>query len=136
MAGTLREDFARIIALARDKLTDVRVNQEIDPTRAILSIEGCFAEYRVFIRETVAPTGRRYSYYVLEQARVLLAFDNHADRHSLRLKHGKEFTSHLQELVPHRHGPGKATTELTEEWTAERFLNELEVQIKEALAKQ
>jgi len=35
MAGTLREDFARIIALARDRLTDVRVDQEIDPTRAM-----------------------------------------------------------------------------------------------------
>lgn len=30
------------------------------------------------------------------------------------------------ELIPHRHGPDKATTELTEEWTAQQFLNELE----------
>jgi len=83
----------------------------------------------------VAPAGRRYSYYVLEQTRVLLAFDNHADRHSLRLKYGSEFTDHLYELIPHRHGPGKATTELTEEWTAERFLTELEGQIRKALAE-
>lgn len=135
MAGTLREDFARITALARARLTEIKVEEEVDPTRAILSIEGRFAGYRVFIRETVTPTGRRYSYYVLEQARVLVAFDNHADRHSLRLKYGDEFASHLQERISHRHGPDKATTELTEEWTAERFLTELEDRIKEALAQ-
>jgi len=125
MEGTLREDFAHIIALARARLTDVIIEEETDPARSILSIEGCFARYRVFIRETVSPAGRRYSYYVLEQTRVLLAFDNHADRHSLRLKYGSEFTDHLYELVPHRHGPGKATTELTE----------LEGQIRKALAE-
>lgn len=135
MAGTLRESFADIIALARAKLTEIETEEEIDPTRAILSIEGRFAGYRVFIRETVTLTGRRYAYYVLEQVRVLFAFDNHADHHSLRLRYGEKFTSHLHELIPHRHGPGKATTELTEEWSAERFLTELEVRIKEALAE-
>jgi hypothetical protein len=135
MEGTLREDFARIIALARAKLTDVRIEEEIDPTRAILSIEGRFAGYRVFIRETAATTGRRYSYYVLKQAYVLFAFDNHADRHSLRLKYGKDIAGHLHELIPHQHGAGKETTELTEEWSAERFLTELEARIKEALTE-
>jgi hypothetical protein len=129
MAGTFREDFERIAALARAQLAETRIEEEVDPTRAILSIEGRFAGYRVFIRETVTPTGRRYSYYVLEQTRVLVAFDNHADRHSLRLKYGDELTGHLQERIPHRHGPGKMATELTEEWTAERFLAELEARI-------
>ena len=133
MAGTLRTDFARIIALARAKLTEAKVEEEIDTTRAILNIDGRFAEYRVIICETLTPTGRRYSYYVLEQARVLFGFDNHADRHSLRLKYGRGFASHLHELVPHYHGPDKATTKLTEEWTAERFLTELEAQIRGAL---
>jgi len=32
MAGTFRTDFARIIALARAKLTESRVEEEIDPT--------------------------------------------------------------------------------------------------------
>jgi hypothetical protein len=135
MAGPLGEDFARIIALARAKLTDVRVEEETNPTRAILSIEGHFAGYRVFIRETVTPTGRRYSYYVLKQAYVLFAFDNHADRYSLRLKYGEDFSGHLHEHIPHRHGPGKATTELTKDWSAERFLTELEVRIEEALTE-
>jgi len=135
MAGTFRADFARIIALARAKLTEVKVEEQIDPTRAILNIDGRFAEYRVIICETMTPAGRRYSYYVLEQARVLFGFDNHADHHSLRLKYGRRFTSHLHELIPHRHGLDKVTTELTEEWTAERFLTELEVRIREALVK-
>ena len=46
MAGTFRTDFARIIALARVKLTEAKVEEEIDSTRAILNIDGRFAEYR------------------------------------------------------------------------------------------
>jgi hypothetical protein len=37
MAGTIGEDFARIVALARAKLTQVEVIEELDPDRAILT---------------------------------------------------------------------------------------------------
>jgi hypothetical protein len=34
-------------------------------------------------------------------------------------------------LIPHRHAPDKAAVELTEEWTAERFLTDIETLVAE-----
>lgn len=61
----------------------------------------------------------------------MLGLDNHADRQALRLKYGEDFALHIHELIPHKHGPDKATLELTEEWTTEQFLNELDNLIAE-----
>jgi hypothetical protein len=44
----------------------------------------------------------------------------------VRLKYGEDFAAHIHELIPHSHGPDKVTLALTEEWTAQQFLNELE----------
>ena len=131
MAGTIGEDFARIVALARAKLTQVDITEELDPDRAILAIRGQFGDYRVFMKETISPRGRRYAFYILEGDRVVLGLDNHADRQALRLKYGRDFAAHLSELIPHRHAPDKAAVELTEEWTAERFLAEVETLVAE-----
>lgn len=126
MARALAESFADIIALAHAKLTEVNVDEDVSADRAILTIEGRFDRYRVLIKETVSPIRRRYAFFVLLGNRVMLGLDNHADRQALRLKYGDDFVDHIHELIPHRHGPDKATTELTEEWTAQQFLNELE----------
>lgn len=126
MARALDAGFADIIALARARLTEVRVDEDIEPDRAILAIEGRFAEYRVVLKEVVNPQRRRYAYYVLHKERVLLGFDNHADRTALRLKYGEYFTDHTFDLVPHRHGADKLTTAPTEPWDAVRFLQELD----------
>lgn len=129
MARALAESFADIIALARARLTQVDIDEEVSPDRAILAIEGRFDRYRVLIKETVSPTRRRYAFFVLSGNRVMLGLDNHADRQALRLKYGDDFADHIHELIPHRHGPDKTTTQLTEEWTAQEFLNELETLI-------
>jgi len=126
MARTITEDFARIVALARTILTRVEIAEDIDADRAILTIQGQFGDCRVFLKETISPRGRRYAFYILKEDRVMLGLDNHADRQALRLKYGRDFAAHLTELIPHRHGLDKAVVELTEEWTAERFLTELE----------
>lgn len=57
----------------------------------------------------------------------MLGFDNHADLTALRLKYGEDYAAHVSELVPHRHGPDKTTTILTETWDANRFLRELDI---------
>ena len=126
MARALDEGFADIIALARTRLTQVRVEDDIDEDRAILVVEGRLDQYRILIKETVNSGRRRYAYYVLQGERVLLGFDNHADRTALRLKFGEDYVNHIQDLVPHRHGPDKSSTTLTEAWEAERFLHELD----------
>lgn len=127
MARALDAGFADIIAFARARLTEVRVQEDIQPDRAILAIEGRWAEYRVLIKEVVSPQRRRYAYYVLHGERVILGFDNHADRTALRLKYGENYADHIFDLVPHRHGPDKIVTVLTEPWDALRFLQDLDV---------
>jgi hypothetical protein len=126
MARALARSFADIIALARARLTQVEIDEDVSIDRAILVIQGDFGRYRVFIKETVSPTRRRYAFFVLLGDRVLLGLDNHADHQALRLKYGEDFAAHVHELIPHRHGPDKATLELTQEWTAQQFLNELD----------
>lgn len=125
MARALDAGFADIVALARSRLSDVRIQDDIDTDRAILIIEGELNQYRVLIKEIVTADRRRYAYYVLEDERVILGFDNHADRTALRLKFGENYAEHIHELVPHRHGPDKSTTILTETWEARRFLLDL-----------
>lgn len=83
------------MALARSKLTQVEVREELDPDRAILEIRGQFGGYRVFIKETISPKGRRYAFYILKEDRVILGLDNHPDCHALRLKYGRDFVFHL-----------------------------------------
>jgi hypothetical protein len=131
VAGTIREDFARIVALARTKLEEIEVSQEIDLDRAILSIRGNYPPYQIFIKETISTRGRRYSFYILAGERVMLGLDNHADRQALRLKYGNDFVAHLTELIPHRHSTDKASLTLTKPWTIEQFLDQLDTLISQ-----
>lgn len=65
MARARDAGFADIIALARACLTQVHIEEDIEPDRAILAIEGRFDKYRVVLKEVVNPQHRRYAYYVL-----------------------------------------------------------------------
>ena len=132
MADTIREDFERIAALARLKLEQVEINQEIDSDRAILTIQGQFSLYRIVLKETISAKGRRYAYYILADNRVMLGFDNHADRQALRLKYGDDYINHLTDLIPHQHSAHKASLILTPSWKAEQFLNKLDQLIAES----
>ena len=131
MAGTITEDFARIVALARTTLEDTTISQEIDLDRAILTIKGIYSPYQIYIKETINSRGRRYAYYILSGPRVIVGFDNHPDRQALRLKHGSEFAAHLTEFIPHRHGTDKSTLTLTTPWEAEQFLSQLDILISQ-----
>jgi hypothetical protein len=42
MARAIEQGFAGIIALARVRLTQIKVDEDIDPDRATLTIEGYF----------------------------------------------------------------------------------------------
>lgn len=77
---------------------------------------------QVAVTEVLAPAGRKYSYYLRRGSVILLGLDNASDRSALRLKYGKDFSQHLQELIPHLHGKGKQTVELTGEKTVEDFV--------------
>jgi hypothetical protein len=126
MAGTPAESFADIVALARARLTAVEVKEDTDAERGILTVHGCFDRYRILLKETRSLGRRRYAFYILLGERVMLGFDNHPDHHALRLKYGRDFAAHIYELIPHRHSSDKSSTELTAEWTAASFLDNLE----------
>jgi hypothetical protein len=55
----------------------------------------------------------------------VVGFDNYPDRRALQQKYGQNYKAYLSELIPHKHGPGKTTLELTVEMTMEQFLNYL-----------
>ncbi len=129
MAETVRDYFARVVALAQPKLTLIQVTQEIEAERSILTIQGTYLQYRVAIKETITSIGRRYAYYILAGNQVMLGLDNHADRQALRLKYGNDFATHLTELIPHQHGLDKMTLSLTLPWTVEQFLDGLDTLI-------
>ncbi len=129
MAQSLDAGFADIVAAAYACLTCVTGAIDVDEDRAILAVEGSFDQLRIVIKEVVTPALRRYAYYILDGSHVLIGLDNYPDRTALRLMYGDRFTAHLDDLIPHRHGPGKMTTELTDGWSARRFLDELRPQI-------
>ncbi|MCI0495590.1 hypothetical protein L0Z72_11360 [candidate division KSB1 bacterium] len=64
-----------------------------------------------------------YSYYIIEDRRVLVGFDNYPDRRALIQKYGEAFSEHLDELIPHQHGIDKLTFELTEDINVAMFLD-------------
>jgi hypothetical protein len=90
--------------------------------RALWEAQGTYKGFDIRLKEIVTRTGRMYSYYVLAQSEVVMGFDNYSDRRALEQKYGEDFKSHLFELIPHMHGPRKATMALTEEMSLEAFL--------------
>ena len=123
MDAEIGRHFAAVIDLARQKLDQVEIVQEdISPTRAILELHGLLGSYDIRIKEIFNAEGRLYSYYVLSEGQVVVGFDNYPDRRILREKFGRQFTVHLHERIPHRHGRGKSSVEAIEEYGVEQFL--------------
>ena len=130
MAIPTRRDFETLKERVYETLDAIRVNRlDVNPDRALWEIVGAFGAYEVHIKEIYSLTGRMYSYYVIRENEVIIGFDNYPDRQVLQQKFGKESKKHLFELVPHKHGRGKATLELTEELSLFKFLAYLREQI-------
>lgn len=122
-----REHFETVIELAHAKLTDVRVLQnDVSSNRAILQIRGKYRSFDVWLKEILLRSGNIYSYYVVKEDTVIVGFDNYPDARILQAKFGKRFRSHLEDLVPHRHGRDKQSITLTNPLNAKEFLNLLE----------
>ncbi len=98
---------------------------EYNPQRSLWEIHGTLGGFDIFMKEVFIRKGRMYSYYVIREGEVAVGFDNYPDRQALQQKYGKKFTSHIDELIPHRHGQNKTDCELTGEMTVEKFLKYL-----------
>lgn len=120
--------FSNVFHPAKVVLRDER------PKRSLLELWGQWGSYRVRLYEIVGPSlTRKYAYYVLDNHRIIVGFDNAPDLRALRLKHGKRFAQHLQEPVPHRHGVDKTDIELTDEVTCEKFIEWVQKNLGQAL---
>jgi len=58
---------------------------------------------------------------------VVVGFDNAPDIKALKIKYGKDYVHHRDERIPHLHGKGKKSTELTEEIGFKEFLKKVKL---------
>ena len=126
MAQPARRYFATLTALVQKALYNVSFHRlHFDPDRVIWEAHGSLERFDIRLKEIFNQSGRMYSCYVIAGDRVVVGFDNYPDRRALRQKYGQDFTAHLSELIPHKHGARKATLELTAEMSVEGFLDYL-----------
>jgi hypothetical protein len=132
MAQPPRQYFASLTILVQvtlDKTSFTRLH--FNPDRAIWEVHGFWEGYDIRLKEIFTELGRMYSYYVINDGQVVVGFDNYPDRRVLRQKYGAEFTAHLSQLIPHKHGARKITVELTETMDVKKFLDYLDTEIKD-----
>ena len=112
-----------MIQLVRTTFTDVEVEIDTTPIRALLRIQAHYGPYRVFITELSDGSRRQYRYYVLQGNDVEAGFDNSSDPRALRLKYGRIGEEHLGEYLPHLHRANKTQLLLTEEMHCVDFVH-------------
>lgn len=123
MARPTRSDYAALTARVAKILDSVSLERlEYNSQRVLWEVQGTYRGYYVQLKEIHSTQGRMYSYYVIRAGEVRVGYDNYPDRQALSARYGTAFTSHLNELIPHRHGERKETMELTPAMTAEDFL--------------
>ena len=112
-----------MIRLVRTTFTDVEVEIDTTPVRALLRIQAQYGPYRVFITELSDGSRRQYRYYVLQGNEVEAGFDNSSDPRALRLKYGRIGEEHVSEYLPHLHRANKTQLLLTEEMHCVDFVH-------------
>lgn len=124
MATSFAETLDQVIALFQAAFTHpVILRREERSQVAILEMRGTYGIYQVHLREIWrADDSRKYAYYVLNQSKVVVGFDNASDPRALRLKYDKDFAHHRFELIPHRHTEDKSAIELTPEMDCAAFI--------------
>ena len=112
-----------MIQLVRTTFTNVEVEIDTTPVRALLRIQAHYGPYRVFITELSDGSRRQYRYYVLQGNDIEAGFDNSSDPRALRLKYGRIGEEHLGEYLPHLHRANKTQLLLTEEMHCVDFVH-------------
>ncbi len=130
MAEPTRRYFKTISGLVRNALDRVTLSRlDSNPDRSLWEMHGSVGKFDIRVKEIFSQSGRMYSYYVINEGKVEVGFDNYPDVHALRRKYGSDFHKHVSELIPHKHGSCKRTMELTEERSVEDFLEHLQEEI-------
>jgi hypothetical protein len=125
MESKIRRHFDEIVTAARSLLNNIKIEEDLSVKRALLKIGGTFEGFEVKITEIVDEEKRKYAYYLIHKGIVEFGCDNAADIAALKMRYGKDYIKHLNELISHCHGRGKKTTELTDEMDAQEFLKKI-----------
>ncbi len=132
MAQPTRDHYAALTARVAAHLATLNFQRlEYNPQRTLWEVHGTLGKYSIRLKEIHSPRGRMYSFYVIYSGNVIIGFDNYPDRQALYAKYQEAFTSHLDELIPHKHTTGKAALELTEAMTADMFHDYLRNEISQ-----
>lgn len=127
MAEPTHRYFATLTKHVQDALNTVSLERlHFNPDRVIWETRGVTGRFDIRLKEIINQSGRMYSYYVIKEGAVVVGFDNYPDRRALREKYGVDYHEHLGELIPHKHNVQKASLELTEEMTIDKFLIHLQ----------
>ena len=125
MENEVRRHFDEIIEDAKGVLEDVEIEQDYSVKRALLKISGNFRNLKVRITEVVDEDKRKYAYYLINKDLVVIGFDNAPDIKALKIKYGKNYVYHIEERIPHFHGKGKKSTEITKEISFKEFMEKV-----------
>ena len=122
--ATAAQHFDRILALCRVTCMHITlIVREERPQRALLKLTARYNDFELHISEIVFPDGsRKYAYYVLNNQKIIVGFDNAPDPEALKLKYGTKYARHRLETLPHRHTANKANIMLTDAIEFEQFL--------------
>ena len=121
----IRKHFDEILAATRSVLGDLNIEEDISKRRALLKVKGSFGVFDVRITEIIDQEKRKYAYYLIHNGKVEYGCDNAPDIKALKLKYRDAYCRHLNEPVPHAHGKGKKSLELTDEMSVEDFFKRI-----------
>jgi len=127
MEGKIRRNFDQIVTAAKSLLKNIKIEEDISVKRALLKISGKYETFEVKVTEIIDEKKRKYAYYLINKGVVEYGCDNAPDIKALKIRYGKDYSRHLHEPIPHSHGKGKKTIELTDEMDAKKFFEKIKV---------
>lgn len=127
MESKIRKYFDEILTAASLFLKDIKIEEDISVKRALLKISGRFETFEVKVTEIIDEEKRKYAYYLIKNGVVEYGCDNAPDIKALKMKYGKDFIMHKNEPIPHSHGKGKKTMDLTDEIGVREFFGKIKL---------
>lgn len=125
MESEIRRHFDEIVTTAKSLLNNIKIEEDFSLKRALLKISGNFESFEVKVTEIIDEEKRKYAYYLINKGVVEYGCDNASDIKALKMRYGRDYIKHLNEPIPHTHGKGKKTTELTDEMDAKEFFEKI-----------
>ncbi|NJL59979.1 MAG: hypothetical protein HC887_10415 [Desulfobacteraceae bacterium] len=100
MAEPTRNYFAAITDIAEKHLNRIKFKRlDVNSERSVWELHGVLSEQSdVRLKEIFTERGRKYSYYVIYENKVVIGFDNYPDIRLLQEKYGSDVANHIAEF--------------------------------------